>query len=185
MNPTFAFTLLAILLAPVFALFHWSRAAGERRSRHRRGTLAANIAEGTRDFFSLIPDVTVPARYLLTKPGSDSLHFTLTGAGDRPFGVCEDQSTTEAFPLAGLPFRVGILGVDPRTKKVAIQSSVNALDYLTTDASGFAKSVPAPITGTPATYWVLGMATEAGTASGGSYPTVIEFVPCLPFQLTH
>ena len=78
-----------------------------------------------------------------------------------------------------------LLGCGGRTRKVAVNSTVNQDDLLVADANGYAKTLPAAA-GTPATYWIIGSAQQAGTASGvAATPTVIEFIPCLPYQLTH
>ena len=176
----FLIFLVTLPLAPYLYATH------QRRVRHRRGTLAGNIEEGTRELASLVPDITIPFRYLLAKRGSSPLNFTLAGSGDRPFGVCGDQSTGEGLVnLAGLPFRVFLLGCQPRTMKVAINSTVAQDDLLVADANGYAKTLPAAINGTPTTYWIIGSAQQAGTASGATVPTIIEFIGCLPYQLTH
>ena len=133
-----------------------------RRRRHRTGFLAANIAEGTREFDSLVPDAAVPARYLLAKRGSDAAHFAVAGAGDRPIGVCEDQTSTAGVALPGLPLRVNRLGVSTRSKKVAINSAVAQDDLLVPAANGYAQTLPTAA----GTYWVIGSAEQAGTASG-------------------
>ena len=177
MNPPIALLALSLLAALL-----WCVAALDRRARRRGGRLAANIAEGTRESDSLIPDVTIPARYLLAKRGSDAAHFTLAGAGDRPTGVCADQSSTTGVPLPGLPLRVDLLGCGGHTKKVAINSAVAQDDLLVADAGGYAKTLPTAA----GTYWVIGSAQQAGAASGvAATPTVVEFIGCLPYQLTH
>ena len=185
MNSSLALLTLPLLVALALGALLWCAAAADRRGRHRTGLRAANIAEGTRESDSLIPDVTIPARYLLAKRGSDPAHFTLAGAGDRPMGVCADQSSTAGVPLPGLPLRVDLFGCGARTKKVAINSPVNQDDLLVADAGGYAKTLPAA-SGTATTYWVIGSAQQAGAASGvAATPTVIEFIACLPYQLTH
>ncbi len=165
----------AAALAPL--CFPWAR----RRRRHCTGFLAANIAEGTREFDSLVPDTAVPARYLLVKRGSDAQHFAIAGAGDHPIGVCEDQSSTTGVPLPGLALRVNRLGVSTRTKKVAVNSAVAQDDLLVPAANGYAQTLPTA----PGTYWVIGSAEQAGAASGVSgTPTLIEFIGCLPYKVT-
>ena len=185
MHPSLANFTAPLAAAAAGGALLWRAAAADRRGRHRAGRFAANVAEGTRESDSLIPDVTVPARYLLAKRGSDTAHFTLAGAGDRPIGVCADQSSTSGIPLPGLPLRVDLFGCGACTKKVAINSTVNQDDLLVADANGYAKTLPAA-SGTATTYWVIGSAQAAGTASGvAATPTVIEFIACLPYQLTH
>ncbi len=153
----------------------------QRRRRHRTGFFAANIAEGTREFDSLVPDAVVPARYLVVKRGSDAQHFAIAGAGDRPIGVCEDQSSAAGVALPSLALRVSRLGISTRGKKVAINSVVAQDDLLVPAASGYAQTLPTA----PGTYWVIGSAEQAGSASGISgTPTVIEFIGCLPYKVT-
>ena len=113
-----------------------------RRRRHRTGFLAANVAEGTREFDSLVPDTAVPTRYLLTKRGSDAAHFAIAGAGDRPVGVCEDQTSAAGVALPGLPLRVSRLGISTRSKKVAVNSAVAQDDLLVPAANGYAQTLP-------------------------------------------
>ena len=145
-----------------------------RCRRHRAGFFAANVAEGTREFDSLVPDTAVPARYLLAKRGSDGAHFAIAGVGDRPIGVCEDQTSTAGVALPGLPLRVSRLGVSTRSKKVAVNSAVTQDDYLVPAANGYAQTLPAAA----GTYWVIGSAEQAGTAGG-----IIEFIGCLPYKI--
>ena len=150
--------------------FPWSL----RRRRQRAGFLAANVAEGTREFDSLVPDTAVPARYLLVKRGSDAAHFAIAGAGDRPIGVCEDQTSTAGVALPGLPLRVSRLGVSTRSKNVAINSAVAQDDLLVPAANGCAQTLPTAA----GTYWVIGSAEQAGAGSG-----VVEFIGCLPYKI--
>jgi hypothetical protein len=167
-------SLLLALFAPIIVN------ARERHARRRGGFLAANIAEGTREFDSLIPDANVPARYLLAKRGSDAQHFALAGAGDRPIGVCEDQSSAAGVSLGSLPLRVSRLGISTRTLKVAINSTVAQDDLLCTAAGGYAETLPTAA----GTYWVVGQADQAGGASGvTATPTIIEFIGCLPYKV--
>ena len=156
------------ILISLLAASPWSA----RHRRHRAGFLAANVAEGTREFDSLVPDAAVPARYLLIKRGSDTAHFALAGAGDRPIGVCEDQTSTAGMPLPSLPLRVSRLGVSTRSKKVAVSGTVAQDDFLVPAANGYAQTLPT----VPGTYWVIGCAEQSGT--GG----VIEFIGCLPYK---
>ncbi len=170
------FTLTAAALG-----FPWALATSARRRRRRAGFLAANIAEGTREFDSLVPDVAVPARCLLVKRGSDPQHFAIAGAGDRPIGVCEDQTSTAGVALPGLALRVSRLGISTRGKRVAVNSAVAQDDLLVPAANGYAQTLPTA-TGT---YWVIGNAEQAGAASGvASTPTIIEFIGCLPYKVT-
>ncbi len=169
-----SFVIAATSLAPLG--LPWT----QRRRRHRAGLLAANIAEGTREFDSLVPDAAVPVRYLVVKRGSDAQHFAIAGAGDRPIGVCEDQSGTAGVALPGLALRISRLGVSTRSKKVAINSVVAQDDLLVPAASGYAQTLPTA----PGTYWVIGSAEQAGAASGVSgTPTVVEFIGCLPYKV--
>ena len=147
-----------------------------RRHRHRTGVLAENIAEGTREFDSLVPDTAVPARYLLAKRGSDAAHFAIADAGDRPIGVCEDQTSAAGVALPGLPLRVSRLGVSTRSKKVAVDSAVAQDDLLVAAANGYAQTLPAAA----GTYWVIGSAEQAAAAGA---PTLIEFIGCLPYKI--
>ncbi len=142
--------------------------------RRRDGVLAANVAEGTREFDSLVPDAAVPARFLLVKRGSDAAHCALAGAGDRPIGVCEDQTSAAGIPLSGLPLRVSRLGVSTRSKKVAVSGNVAADDFLVPAANGYAQTLPTA----SGTYWVVGVADQ--TAGAGS---VVEFIGCLPYKV--
>ena len=144
------------------------------RRRRRAGTLAANVAEGTREFDSLVPDGVVPARFLLVKRGSDAAHFTLAGASDRPIGVCEDRTSVAGTPLPGLPLRVSRLGVSTRSKTVAVSGNVAPDDFLVSAASGYAQTLPTAA----GTYWVVGVADQAASAGG-----VVEFIGCLPYKV--
>ncbi len=146
-----------------------------RRCRHRAGFLAANVAEGTREFDSLVPDAAMPARHLLVKRGSDAAHFAIAGAGDRPIGVCEDQTSTAGVALPGLPLRISRLGVSTRSKTVAVSSAVAQDDLLVPAANGYAQTLPAAA----GTYWVVGSAEQA-VAAGGT----VEFIGCLPYKVT-
>ncbi len=174
--------ILAAVLMVAFVL--WFLAAA-RRNRHVRGFVAAaNIGEGTRDFDSLVPDVNIPVRYLLAKRGSSTLNFTLpAAAADRPIGVCEDQSSQEAIGMTpGLPFRINRLGLSVRTKKVAVNTVVAQDDTLVSDGTGYAKTLPT--NAGAGTFWVIGQADQAGAASGdANFPTVIEFIGCLPYKV--
>ncbi len=143
------------------------------RRRRRTGVLAANIAEGTREFDSLVPDAAVPARYLLVKRGSDAAHFALAGAGDHPIGVCEDQTSAAGMPTPSLPLRVSRLGISTRSKKVAVAGSVAQDDLLVPAANGYAQTLPTAA----GTYWVIGSADQSVT--GG----VVEFIGCLPYKI--
>ena len=164
------FVVTTAALAPL--CFPWMR----RRHRHRRGFLAANIAEGTRECDSLVPDAAVPARYLLVKRGSDPQHFAIAGAGDHPIGVCEDQTSAAGVALPGLPLRVNRLGVSTRTKKVAINGAVAQDDLLVPAANGYAQTLPTAA----GTYWVIGSAEQAVAGT----PSVVEFIGCLPYRVT-
>ena len=146
-----------------------------RRRRHHTAFLAANIAEGTREFDSLVPDAAVPTRYLLAKRGSDAAHFAIAGAGDRPIGVCEDQTSTASVALPGLPLRISRLGISTRSKKVAVNSAVAQDDLLVPAANGYAQTLPTAA----GTYWIIGNAEQAGAAGG-----VVEFIGSLPYKVT-
>ena len=174
-----------LLVVVTLPLAPYVFANSQRRRRHRNGFLAANIGEGTREFDSLVPDVNIPARFLLAKRGSSTLNFALpTALADRPIGVCEDQSSVEAIGTTpGLPLRISRLGLATRTKKVAINTSVAQDDTLVSDGAGYAKTLPT--NAGAGTFWVIGQADQAGAASGdASFPTVIEFIPILPYKVT-
>ncbi len=182
MHPIACLIIAAIL---VVAFVLWFLASA-RRNRHFRGFVAAaNIGEGTREFDSLVPDVNIPVRYLLAKRGSSTLNFTLPAAtADRPIGVCEDQSSQEAIGLTpGLPFRISLLGLGMRTKKVAVLTTVALDDTLVSDGTGYAKTLPT--NAGAGTFWVIGQACAAGAASGdANFPTLIEFIGVLPYKVT-
>ena len=140
----------------------------------RPSTLAlANVAEGQNLYGkkTYISDIAIATRYLLAKIGSAQTNITTTNAGDRPIGVIADAVTT-----AGDAVAVALLGAAPGTQKVSVNSVVNPNDYLTTDANGYAITLPAA----NGTYWVFGQAANLTASVAGD---TIEFIPCWPRRI--
>ncbi len=145
----------------------------------------ANIAEGEtpKGHITLLPDVQIPCgttgerMYFVAKRGARPNSGTLAGAGDKPLGIWYD-STDMAVPGGGIVsiltrgLVVKLLGCADGTRLVSLNSDVAQDDWLTTDANGYAKSLPAA---TPGIYWVFGRALQAGAAGDN-----IQFEPCEP-----
>ena len=133
----------------------------------------ANVAEGQslNGLKTYLSDAVIASRYLICKFGTDAAHINLTAAGDLPLGVI-----TDAAAAIGDPVAVALFDAASGTQKVAINSNVNYNDLLTTDANGYAKTLPTA----DGTYWVIGRALQSGAAGD-----TIEFVPTFPFQVQY
>ena len=137
-------------------------------------TLFANIGEGTHiKAISRLPDAAIGTRFLIAKAGSDAFHANICDATSIPLGIWLDEtgSTTDLT----IPRAIALLGASDETRRVAINSTVTAGDLLVSDASGYARTLPAA-GAVPATYYGIGRALQSGVAGD-----VIEFDPDLLF----
>lgn len=141
-------------------------------SSSRKTHLGANVAEGVSGdgIKTFIADSTATLRFLVAKVGSVAGNADIAGAGDKPLGIFTDQ------PTAAQGTAVALLGAVKGTQRVQVNSAVANDDWLSTDATGYAKTLPTA----DGTYWVFGRALLLANAAAGD---VVEFIPVAPFKV--
>jgi hypothetical protein len=134
-----------------------------------RPLVVSNIAEGTHaGLVTRRADSALSQAFTLVQTGSDEAHVAACDASAIPLGVIEDEA-----PAAEDPLTVALLGSAASTLVVRAGASITAGDFLVSDASGEARTLPA----TAGTYYIFGRAIR-NAASG----ELCEFDPCVPVQ---
>ena len=123
-------------------------------------------AEGR--FFSDIGSAAQP--WLLYKRGSDEIHVTLAGAGDKALGVSPDRPK-----VAGDQLAIWLLGNHEGTLMGVASGAIAAGDLLVPAANGAISKLPAGA----GTYYVVGEALAA--AVDGQY---VAFIHRYPYPAT-
>ncbi len=115
----------------------------------------------------LLADAALTTRYLLVKTGSDATHFAVSGAADKPLGVCIDEPSAAEEPAT-----IAFLGAFSGTIRMVGSEAIAAGADVYAAASGKVQDEP----GVAGTYYRVGRAVTACGADGEAF----EVTPCLP-----
>lgn len=115
----------------------------------------------------LLADAALSTRYLLVKTGSDANHFAVSGASDKPLGVCLDEPAAAEDPAT-----VQLLGAGKGTVKMVGSEAIAAGADVYAAANGKVQDQPAGA----GSYWKVGRAVTACTGDADTF----EVAPCQP-----
>lgn len=136
-----------------------------------RGRSFANSVIGThRGSITRLTDAAVSTRYLLGATGSDAAHVAVCGASTAPLGVIADEASA-----SGEEVSVELLGSAGSTVRMVAGGVIAVGSLVYTAANGLVTT----LSGTAGTYYCVGIALSAATASG----EVIEVDPCVAHKI--
>ena len=130
-----------------------------------RGRSFANSVIGThRGSVTRLTDGAIATRHLLGTAGSDASHVAICGVATVPMGVINDEASASGEEVA-----VELLGSANSTVRMVAGGAIAAGSLVYTAANGLVTALSA----TAGTYYCVGVALSAATASG----EVIEVDP--------
>lgn len=150
---------LKLLLGCLIAAAFSTGLAGPPSRRLRLNGLTDGVHESG-VLGHLLADAAHADRYLLVKTGSDANHVAVSGASDKPLGLCLDEPSAAEDPAA-----VRLLGCGKGTVRMVGAEAIAAGADVYGAASGKVQDEPA----VAGTYYRVGRAVTACTGDGDKF----------------